>query len=1170
MRALRFIAAEAWHEFRAAFRGTFIPIAFPALVGYVLLVVLNADYMRDMGGTDVPRNSPHVVYLMTSGQAIWLLFAWAWLFAQVVVRDRSARLHEVVLSAPVSLPVLLAGRYLGALAAAWLLIAAVGVGFLLVPILGVVGLLPPEAVGPPPVFAIGHALLILGLPSAAGVGALFLCAAIRTRGLGGPFALAAVLMLVWMVSMVVLRGGDANVTLASYIDPTGFAEVEEQAVHTWTPREKAVGVLELTPPLIANRLIWSVPALILLALVLRRVGRERLALESAPAAGKRDRAAGDAAAEPVAPAATPLGPPGAPSWVRAAWNETAWHLGVAFRGSGIPLALLLLAVAGVAGTFVNLIMHADGPFVARPDLTARFVMEFFYLIIVFIVAAFVGVMARRDNRTGYGELVDSTPAPLGSRVAGLTVAAAAVTVLFALMPVLSVWILSLLGAPEAFTLLDPLLLFGLGAAPSLLELAALVLLAHALIRHTGAAHAVGVICAFVVIINEQLGVTTYPPALVGFPLRVTLAEFSGWAPWLGHVLTADLFKLAVVAVIAAFAWVAWPRGTALTVPLRWRTGAGRLVGGAGAMAAVSLLLAFGTHRVLHERLVAGGYETAEAEVADDAAWERRWWSEAAPFRVAGGEATIAIDPGERHATVHWRLDGVRSSAEALHGSLPDGAEIRSSAVNGLEAVATVEFDHLALPLDACAPATAAGGSAESAAGAQEHSVQGLGAQGSVDEGCTVELELVVRGEGWSPDGEIPWLHPSGVWLRASDVLPSLGHDPGRLLRAPQERRLHGLGPVPGDVAPDAVAPAAGVAPAGDWRWTVTFAGEGDRASRPAGTRTAASGRTGGPLDFAFAWWPGAPVETRRGSLAALHGPDRTRDVRGVLDDVEAMRACVAATLGRAPAVGTALQAPRERGETALYGDLLWLPEHEGWDIAGAGYGRWLRRATIAAALASRQLADDADLRKEPGEDWLRVGVPGWVGLECVRQEDGVDAWRALQARASDRVVEAFAALETPAVGVAAAGDVPWVRHYTPLATAAWVETVGTADAARAVRAVATGVRNGATLADALAAAAGADAAAALLGPPAASDLLVAEAERTLDVAGQRWTWRDGGWEPVAASIHATQRFDDDSGNRRIGPVPTTVDPGEAFTLIDARPSFERSPADNVWRGGGDD
>ena len=77
--------------------------------------------------------------------------------------------------------------------------------------------------------------------------------------------------------------------------------------------------------------------------------------------------------------------------------------------------------------------------------------------------------------------------------------------------------------------------------------------------------------------------------------------------------------------------------------------------------------------------------------------------------------------------------------------------------------------------------------------------------------------------------------------------------------------------------------------------------------------------------------------------------------------------------------------------------MLWLPEHEGWDIAREAFGRWQRRATIAAALAARLLADGANLRKKPGKGWLRVGVPGWVGLECVRQGDGV-AWLALQAR----------------------------------------------------------------------------------------------------------------------------------------------------------------------------
>ena len=228
MTTLRFAASEAWYEFRAGCQGPLIPIAVPGLIAYLMLVLLNADYLRDLGATDVPRNSPHLVYLMVSGQAVWLLFVWAWLFAQVVVRDRTAGLHEVVLSAPVSLPALLAGRYVGALGLACVLSLATGMGFVLVPPLGALGVFPPDAVGPQPLFAIGHSLLILILPSAAGLGALFLCAAIRTRALAGPFACAAALMLIWMVAMVVVRGGEANPALASLLDPSAFAEAEEQ------------------------------------------------------------------------------------------------------------------------------------------------------------------------------------------------------------------------------------------------------------------------------------------------------------------------------------------------------------------------------------------------------------------------------------------------------------------------------------------------------------------------------------------------------------------------------------------------------------------------------------------------------------------------------------------------------------------------------------------------------------------------------------------------------------------------------------------------------------------------------------------------------------------------------------------------------------------------------
>lgn len=1142
MNTLRFVAVQAWQEFRAGCRGPLLAIVFPGLIGYALIVILNADYMREMGATEVPRNSPHVIYLMMAGQAVWIFFVWAWLFGLNVVRDRNASLHEVVLSTPVSLPALLFGRYLGALALATLLPVATAIGFLLVPALGALGIIPPDAVGPHPWFAMGHSLLLFTLPTAAGVGALFLCAAIRTRSIAGPFAVAAMLMLVWMAAMVVVRGGDASPAAATLLDASGFAEIEEQT-NLMTPREKAVAVVELTPPLLANRLIWTLPPLLLMAFVLRRVGRERLALEKAPATRRRSAAAPEATPDTAPEATAPTLPAAVTSWRRATWNEAAWHLKLSFRGWGTPLALAMMVATGVGGAFVHVVLHADGPLQPRSGIVEPMIIEYFYLVVVFMVAAFVGVMARRDDRTGWNEISDATPAPVGTRVVGRALASLCLTVAFALTPLVAVWIVTGLALPGAFSLADPAPFFGLLLAPALLEIAALVLLAHALIRHAGAAHAVSVICAFIIVVNHELAVTTYPPAEFGVPAHATVSEFAGWGPWINHILTADLFKLAVVVVLVALAWLAWPRGTALTVPLRWRTALGRVPSGAGVLAAAAVVLAFGTHVVLYEQFVTlGGYQSEASEVAEDAEWEKRWWTSATPFSTGGGEAVIDVDPAARTATARWRLESVQSASGLLHGGLPDGAEIERATVDGERAAVTVALDQFSLELGDC------------------------GRTGR--EGCTVELDLIVRDEGWADHGESRWLHESGVWLRAADVLPTLGHDPDRLVRAPHDRELHGLPDDPAAADAHALSPAMAVAPAGDWRWTIRFASSEDvDASRQA--RTATAGQVSGPLDFAAAWWPRKPPEANVEGVAVYHGSTRSNDVEVVLADVTEMRNCVAGLLGKAPSVGAVLQAPRELGATALHGDLLWLPEHEGWDVAADGFGHWRRRATLAAALAARQLADDAGLRKEPGEDWLRVGVPGWIGMECVRREDGQDAWLALHARVSGQVIEAFGALDAPAISVEAAGEVPWIRHYTPLATAAWVESIGPAEAVAAIDEVIAAVRAGEELPEALAAAAGEDDARALLGPPASSDVLVAESGRTVEIEGQRWLWRDGGWEPLTVPIHVTQRYEDGSDERhRIGPVPTAADPQAPFTIIDAWPSFERSPSDNVWRGEG--
>ena len=1145
MSRLRFILGEARNEFRAGLRGPLVPICFIGLAVYLLLVVLNAEYLRGMNAVNVPRNSPHVVFLMLAGQAMWMFFAWAWLFAQVVVRDRIASQHEVVLAAPVSLRTLLFARFLGAAGVGGLLSFGVVAGFLLIPLLAPLGLVAPEFVGPNPWFAFAQGTMLFTIPSMLGAGALFVWAAVRTRSTTGPFAVAAGMVLVWMVSMIVLREGQTFIGLASMLDPSGYSEVEEQT-NLWTPHEKGTLALAYTVPLVVNRLAWLFGPLLFAGLALARVRREQLVLEREPQVrggrpgfGTRLRTALDSlldrkpAAEAVPPPARALpGPPASPSWVRATLNEAGWHLAVSCRGRGLLIAVFMLVMACVAGGYVNIVMDAEGPLLPRSGLLQPMLAEFTYIVLVFMVAGFVGAMTRRDERPGFGEMVDATPAPLGSRFTGRLLAVSGITLGFAVIPAIGAWALVAAIVPEGLNLADPILFYLGVMGPAYLELCAITLLLHALLGHTGTAHAAAVIAAFMVVVNHEAGVVHYPPAQVGLPTEVVFSEFAGWSPWAAPMFTAGAFKLGFVALVAAGAWFAWRRGTDLRSGVRLRSALGRLRGGAGALAATAAFTVAASGTVLHERLLEGGYQSPAAADAEDAAWERRFWDEAAPFSVRGGEVRVAVDPGATLATVNWRLDGVRSAGGTLHGTLPDGAAITSVAVRGVPAPVTTGFDHFGVPLGRC-PAT----------------------------GCELEIAMTIRPAGWPSDGPAFWLQPGGALLRAADVLPSLGHDPDRLLRAPAHRVASGLPGPPREMPAAALASAAAVAPAGDWSWSVEFPAEG--------FRTETTGTTAGPLDFATGWWRVSPVETREGSLVALHGPQRTRDAPAVLEDVAEMRSCVAGILGAAPEVGTVLQAPREQGETALHGELLWLPENDGWDVAAGGHGHWRRRAAIAAALASRMLTDRADLRKEPGADWLLVGTPGWIGLECVRERDGVEAWLALRERGSDSVVESLGGLDAPAESLAAAGGAAWVRDYAPLATLSWAASVGTAAAARAAGLVTREVREGTPLTEALRQAAGTEAAEALLGAPLAADIALVRGERRLAVEGERWSWVEGGWRPASGPVHATQRFDREDGapGPRIGPLPLEIEPvDEGFTLLDARPGFERTPADNVWRG----
>jgi len=547
---VKFFAAEAWHAFTTGMRSGIVTLIYLVLTAYLLLVLGNADHVNEMVGLDVPRNAPGLIYLMTSGDTFFLFFAWAWVFAQVVLRDRTAQLDEITLSMPLRLDVLLAARYCGALGVAWVVGSSQVAGFLAAPVLEWLGAVPAGSVAPAPWAAFAWANLLFTLPLAAGLGALYTLAALRTRSLGGPLAVAAALMTFWMVAMVVFKSGHMDPFWATLLDPSGYAEAEHQVLDQWTPQQKASALLAFTPALLCNRILWCILPVLALAWYVRRVRRQDVLL------GPKRRGKPSSPIPPPHPNPSPTRGEGLFTkekaqppietlhpW-RAARMEAVWQIQQLLGQRWLHIALPFLVLMAMAGAFVHGVQHADGPMVPRPEWVTPLLGDMFRMIFIFMLAGMVGMAARRDEQPGLQEMWDAAPMPMWVRVVGRCTAAWACALLLALIPALGALGVGWLLAPAGSVRLWEVFAYqGLVLLPALLEVSALVLLVHALIRRAALAWAASMLAVFMLVVNYEAGLVAYPPYQMGQGIEIALSGITGLGPWLERLLLGDSFKL---------------------------------------------------------------------------------------------------------------------------------------------------------------------------------------------------------------------------------------------------------------------------------------------------------------------------------------------------------------------------------------------------------------------------------------------------------------------------------------------------------------------------------------------------------------------------------------------------------------------------------------------------
>ena len=1072
MTGVRFTLGIAAQEFRLLTRGVIIPIVASLMILYMFIILANADYMREMGAVGIPRNSANLNFLMASGQCLWVLPAWAWLFAQGIARDKTHRLDEITLSAPASLKSLLIGRYLGALAVSALLAMSFMVTIIAAPILAKLGLLPADTIGPTRWLSLGWAALIFILPNAASMGALYVSATARTKDTKGAFAIAAIMALVWMVSMIVLRGNDVNVDLAAAIDPSGYAEAERQ-VDAWTPREKEASLIAVTPQLILNRLFWLGIAFSIFIYVLLRIDREKLVLD------RKQKEKPIKAALPSYSGSQSLDvrlDTKVWNWIKASWLEFGWHLGRLTRGFGFRLAIVMLILAGALGSLVNFVEQPQGPLVAYPAALLPFIAEFFYLVIVFVLVGFYGNLMRSDDRPGFDEWVDAARAPLGTVVVAKMLVGLALVVIMSIFPAISSLIVTSVSAPHSLDLILPFSYFLGVFAPSLLEIAAIVFLSHALIRPAGIAYTVSVFVAFIAIINHELTIIEYPPLQIGIPPHVSLSELTGWLPWLEPVLAMAAFKAMIALLFAALAWIAWRRGTALRISDRLRDGWSRIWGAPGLVAITAIALGGILLGGLNHRFIEHGeFQTAANGLSKDAIWEREQWHAAETFDVVSGKVNATLYPQSRYGEIDWRLELSLGATGVLHATEPHGVRLISAAVAGNTLEITRLNERVLINAPLCA-----------------------------NKICELDLRLEADFKDWPVDAPL-WFQANGIWLSAERILPKLGHDRDGLVTSPLDRKNYALPEtLPLIPAVESLAAIDGVAPAANWRWDIAIE---DLSVKD--TTAGLSGETTGPLDFAGFWMPQENSAYSNIPEAKLwYAKEREKLAKVLAEDISALSYCVSERLGVEKFGFHSAQVPNHLGEIHLHNNFLWLPEDLVWNLKGEGFGYALMKYEIAQEIAKHVVNRELNVRTNDGVHALVNGLAGLTAINCLEHMGNAEQTLDIYAYHVNDVIEQFSTVFTPIHSVAASTD-DWVESYAMLSMVNWYQHNNHIAESDVLNALKTDEQP--YIADSLALILGDKTSEMLLGPPLSYDLSVHGDRGSSDISGSYWIWQNGSW-----------------------------------------------------------
>ncbi|STR18336.1 ABC-type transport system involved in multi-copper enzyme maturation, permease component [Janthinobacterium lividum] len=760
-----------WQEFfrfdlRYQLRQPLLWLMTVPLMAGAFLTAGSPTFRLGGGIGNVHLNAPAVIANQLGVLSMLAMFLVAVFIAGAVLRDSDAGIADLLYATPMRKRDYLGGRFLAGLAACLLVFVLVVLAMMLGSLTSAAD---PERLNPVTPLPYLWSFAVFIVPNVLFVAALLMLLAVAGRSMLLVYVGVLAFFVLWAASGL-LAGRPALAMAAALLDPFGVRALA-LATRYFTSAEMNTALPPLAGLLLANRLLWSVLSLALLAATIWLFKPQR-----AGAARGWFRRAARAQPAPVATAAAaPVLRPVTPRFGMAtAWRQF-WHV-LRFDTMGVLksvpfLVMLLLALANfIANVSVGGLRFDSVPY----PLTRLMLVELadsLNFVLAIVVMFYSGELVWRDRQAKIADLTDALPVPGWLPLLAKCGALTAVVAVFLGAGVLAALAVQLVQGgvrPEPLLYLQGTLMNG--AWFVLMALAMLAL--QVVVNQKYVAYALSLLLVMLKPLLAALGFEHPLYRFASLP-ELVYSDLNGYgglvAGWLWFALYWTLGTLALLLVAQAFR----PSGRAARWRVRWPQGVRRLRGASGWALALSLAgFAASGGWIAYNMHVLNRYQSGAQLLDARADHERRYRQYLALPQpgITSIAANVDLYPAQRSAAIRGRYRLKNRGATPLRTLY---LQMDTAAQTTWQALPA----HRVLVDD------------------ERHGVRIIELAQALAPGATLDLAFLVnvRQQGFTASGQPEGVQHNGSYFTIEQYFPHLGYNAAQDITDTGERRQRGLG-----------------------------------------------------------------------------------------------------------------------------------------------------------------------------------------------------------------------------------------------------------------------------------------------------------------------------------------------------------------------------------------